>query len=171
MKEPSDQGAQPSDQGGGSNEQDKSIIVPDGPVGEASTAHPVESILHTGETFTIQWQAQNKGETPSQAFDDSLVITRFPEGGSCSGDGGTVVYNSENDAKNPQDFSEQSIARHSHGDLKTTKVGPFDQTGKYLFSAILGGGGQKVYNVPMGTECLDVIQGDTNSGSTDTTTQ
>jgi hypothetical protein len=92
----------PSGDAGAPNIVFASDIVPNTPGGDG--------IIHENESFQVQWAAQNIGTAASPAFTDLLVISSVPEG--CPGDDNKdhpVVYNSERDAENPQDFLEGAL--------------------------------------------------------------
>jgi len=138
------------------NSAGSAVIVP--------LAAPIadKSFVHDTESFAVQWSAFNQGTADSGDFTDSLVITYFPEGSAdCSPDSaGKVVYDSQTDATDPNEFTEPSIAPNTQGQLMQTTVGPFP-VGWLRLSVTLGVG---QYDVPI-SSCMNVIKADTSSES------
>ena len=99
-----------------------------------------------------QWQVINKGSGPSQSFTDLLVITQIPEGCPPSDDENhPVVYNSNTNGTNPNDFLESPINPGQSGNVMRTTVGPFP-AGSYSLTVTLGEG---LYNKTT-FDCKDI---------------
>jgi hypothetical protein len=134
-----------SDDAGASNIVFASDIVANAPAGDG--------IIHDNESFQVQWSAQNTGTAASPAFTDLLVISSVPEG--CPGDDSKdhpVVYNSERDADNPQDFLEGPLDPGQTGSLMQPSVGPF-AAGSYRLTVTLA---KDVANTTLFT-CIDIV--------------
>jgi hypothetical protein len=113
-----------------------------------------DGIIHDNESFEVQWAAQNIGTAASPAFTDLLVISSVPEG--CPGDdkkNHAVVYNSERDAENPQDFLEGALNPGQTGSLMQPSVGPFP-AGSYRLTVTLA---KNISNTTLLT-CIDIIE-------------
>jgi hypothetical protein len=99
-----------------------------------------DGVIHDNESFVVQWTAQNTGSSASPGFTDLLVVSSLPEG--CPGDDTKdhpVVFNSDRDADNPQDFLEGALDPGQTGGLMQPQVGPF-AAGDYRLSVTLAEG-------------------------------
>jgi hypothetical protein len=86
----------------------------------------VQSILHSNDTFDVEWQAINQGSGPIQAFTDLVVIAQIPERYPPSDDRDHLVaYNSNRDGTNPNDFLESLINPGQRGNSMRTTVAHF----------------------------------------------
>jgi hypothetical protein len=134
-----------SDNAGTSNIVFASDIVANVPGGD--------DVIHDNESFQVQWTAQNTGTAATSAFTDLLVVSSVPEG--CPGDDSKdhpVVFSSDRDADNPQDFLEGPLNPGQTGSLMQTSVGPF-AAGSYRLSVTLA---KDVANVTLVT-CIDIV--------------
>jgi hypothetical protein len=112
-----------------------------------------DDVIHANESFQVQWTAQNTGTAATPAFTDLLVVSSVPEG--CPGDDSKdhpVVFNSDQNADNPQDFLEGPLNPGQTGSLMQTSVGPFP-AGSYRLSVTLA---KDVANVTLVT-CIDIV--------------
>ena len=115
-------------------------------------------VIHDNETFVVQWTAQNAGSSASPGFKDLLVVSNLPEG--CPGDDSKdhpVVFNSDNDADNPQDFLEGALDPGQTGSLMQPRVGPF-AAGAYRLTVTLAEG---LANTTLST-CINVVSSGAN---------
>jgi hypothetical protein len=109
--------------------------------------------IHDNESFLVQWSAQNAGTSASPGFTDLLVISSIPEG--CPGDDNAdhpIVFNSERDADNPQDFLEGPLDPGQTGSLMQPRVGPF-AAGSYRLTVTLA---QGISNTTL-FSCIDIL--------------
>ena len=133
------------DDGGTSNIVFATDIIADVPAGDG--------VIHDNESFQVQWTAQNTGAATSPAFTDLLVISSLPEG--CPGDDSNdhpVVFNSDSNADNPQDFMEGALNPGQRGSLMQPSVGPFP-AGAYRLSVTLA---KDVANTTLFT-CINIV--------------
>jgi hypothetical protein len=115
---------------------------------------PSMAIIHSNDVFDVQWAAINIGNLASLAFTDLLVITQIPEG--CPGSDDqehSVVYDSDTEGINPEDFSELPLDPQQEGRLMKTTVGPFP-VGDYRINVTLGYGLYDIKN----WSCIKIIE-------------
>ena len=112
-----------------------------------------DEVIHDNEQFQVQWSALNQGTAPVPGFTDILVVARVPEG--CPGvddQDHPVVYNSEKDADNPQDYLEGALTPGQTGGMMQPMVGPFP-AGAYRLTVTLA---KDISNTSLYT-CIDIV--------------
>ena len=114
----------------------------------ASVDHPITTdlaIIHSNETFVVNWAASNIGQQDSPDFQDELVVSNIPEG--CPGRDGEehpVLFDSS--------FDEAPIPAGKLGPQMQATVGPLP-TGSYRLTVTLAKGlaDTATFN------CIDVV--------------
>ena len=106
-----------------------------------SVGHVVPSlaIIHSNDTFAVQWAAKNVGSGNAAAFTDLLVITSIPEGCPGSDDQNHPVVFDSSQSGNPQDYTEGPLAAGATSPGLQPNVGPF-ATGSYKLTVTLAQG-------------------------------
>jgi hypothetical protein len=114
---------------------------------------PDSAIIHSDETFRVQWKAVNLGPDDAPAFTDRLVVSAIPEG--CPGSDDQdhpVVYDSTTDGL-ADDFAEPALPAGTAGPLMAPMVGPFG-TGSYRLTVTLDADGPN----PVSTfNCIEIV--------------
>ena len=112
------------------------------------------TVIHDGESFLVQWKAQNLGPDDTADFVDHLVVAEVPEGCPGSDDGDhPVVWDSDTDG-DPDDFAEAPIPNGGFGPVMEQGIGPLT-VGSYRLTVTLDQGGPGEVTI---FTCIDVVE-------------